>query len=151
MRSYITFYLLGRENMEEDGIDADIDLTSLAQAMYTSGDGKKLSELLWTAAAKAIAPSESSGEKRGWIAEHDSDIRDAGGDAERAWRAYQDGRTAELVMGLEPEVLDVMWDMFSEGDDDEDEAEDDEDDHDIEDDEDADDEAEDEADDGEAA
>lgn len=114
---YMIFYVLGREDDLLD--DKDVDANVLAEEIM---EGADLRTTLITAGTTLAAPLAMT-EKREWIKDHRADIDESGGDADEAFRCYQNGRIDAYAHALE---IDVVEAMIGEEEDDEDEEEDDE-------------------------
>ncbi len=140
-RVYRTFYLEGRDDVMENGVDANVDLGLLADAIL---DGKTMHEATHKAAKDVLAASHNA-ERRQWVEDHATEIAGAGGNSTLAFEEWMAGRTDEFRVTIEEEVILAMresmdaaatpaGDEEENGDDDEDEE--DEDDGDEEDDDD---------------
>jgi hypothetical protein len=116
---YWTFYLDGRVYRT---LKNDIDPGDLAARLMVP-NGKSLRDTVMAASRAVAAPLESGKTKQRWIAEHDADIKAAGGDADAAFKAWLEGRVDELAYVLEPDVLAAM----GEDDDDDDDRDEDDD------------------------
>lgn len=100
---YVWFYLEGREAKL---LRTDIDTAAIAEKVVAGKGG--IHELLHTAASDAAKGLAVDRQKRRWLADYEDDIKEAGGDGEVAYKHYCDGRVDELVMQLEPEVVEEM-------------------------------------------
>lgn len=122
--SYMPFYLEGRTDEDDDPIISDddsLDIDKLAETAMAGGDD--LRTILTRAVTALAAPLEHGKDKADWIAENKRAIKDAGGDAEEAYKHYCKGVIDEAVYTLETEVLDAMFE--EEGDEDEEEEDED--------------------------
>jgi hypothetical protein len=129
---YIGCYLAGRA----DVFDGDVDLEKLIEravspAMVTIRDA------CLSTAKKAIDGDMDPDTKVMWLKDNLDEIKAMGGDTEKAYRLYVQGRVENLAHQIEVDVITTMEDADDEGDD---EDEDDDDDEDEDDDEDGDDE-----------
>ncbi len=130
---YTAFYLTARE---ERLLRADIDIAALAKQVIDAGP-ESLHKILRDAATNAAKPLEVDKKKRAWVADHEDEIAEAGGDSSEAYRMHILGRVDDLVQSLENDVVQEMADMvLGEEDDDEDDEDEDEEDDDEDDDED---------------
>ena len=119
-KAYALFYIEGRE---EKILKNDIDTAQLAEKFL---DGADLRTLCIDAARVAAKPLEVGRRKKDWIEDSKEDIDEAGGDADKAYANYLEGRVDELASDLESDVIEDLTAMIS-GEDDED-GEDEEDD-----------------------
>lgn len=130
---YWEFYLEGRAEKRLPKHDRDL-AQDVAKEMIEKGTSLRVG--LESVAAKAIAPLESGSRRRGWVADHEEQIRAAGGDVDLAYRSYLGGRAAELAYAYEEEVIEALGETLNpspkgeEDDDDDDDGEDEEEDED---------------------
>lgn len=104
-KPYIMFYLEGRE---ADSLQHSIDEADLAELVI---DGKGMPYEVALAAAQKVASEHASGvRKTKWIGQSRPEIKEAGGDADEAYRHYLLGRTDALALDLESEVVELMND-----------------------------------------
>ena len=118
--NYVVFYLAGRDDRL---LKHDIDTEEIAR-LVLKGKGT-IRELLVKAANSAAEPLRVARKKAGWTEEYADEIKEAGGDAEEAYKCYLEGRIDELAYSLEKDVIDELevelgGDGDDEGDDDED-------------------------------
>jgi hypothetical protein len=123
---YMMFYVNGRG---EDVFDDDVDTDDLADKVMAGAD---LRETIAKVADSIAAPLLHDKEKREWIAENKTEITEAGGDAEEAYRHYLEGRKDQYAHALEDDIVEAM---FEEDEENEDDAEEDDDDDEEDDDE----------------
>lgn len=122
-RAYMTFYLEGRADEDDDPVLAEADELDIEKLAEKAMDGPDDVHTVITGAVTALAaPLEHGKDKRDWIADHKDEIRDAGGDAEEAYRHYCKGTIDEAVNALTDDVLEAMT-PEEEDDEDEDEEE----------------------------
>ncbi len=124
---YMIFYLHGREADILD--DDDVDAAQIADEVMAGADLRQACVEIGVTIAGPLGITE----KREWIKDNREDITEAGGDAEEAFRSYQQGRIDAYAHTLETDVVEEMLggddeDEDEEGDDDEDDDIDDEDD-----------------------
>lgn len=124
---YTIFYVAGREADVLD--DDDLDVVEIADEILA---GKDLRETLVTLGATLAAPLAHV-ERKEWILDNREAIDEAGGDADEAWRCYQQGRIDQYAHELEADVVEAMIGEDEEDDEDDDDEEDDIDDGDGED------------------
>lgn len=130
---YMQCYLAGRH----DAFEGEIDIEKLMTDSASTATGKaKLRDECLTVATKLINKEMDAKAKMQWIKDNLDEIREMGGDTEKAYRLYVQGRSDQLAHDLEVEVIGAMDDGV-EDDDDEDEDEDSDSDDDEEDEEDA--------------
>jgi hypothetical protein len=98
-RAYYYFYMLGRR---DDELSCDIDIATLAERVF---GGESLRQVCYSAAEDAAAAHRHSGFERDWKDENRSEIGEAGGNAERAFKLYRQGQVDELAYCLEAEVI----------------------------------------------
>jgi len=123
MNSYATFYLQGRSEVAETGVEIEIDLTAVAERVIA---GEKLATVTTQVATDALKAKQNSRERRDWFEEMDEDIKDAGGDKEKAYALFCEGRVDELRHIVEDELVNAMTDVVdADGEDDEAEPEED--------------------------
>lgn len=130
-RNYMRFYLDGRDDSED--FDPDLDIAELAEQAVKSSDSPNA--VIRVAANDAAKPLEHGPDRRKWIKRHGKEIAESGGDESLAYRHYLQGMVDELVLEIEPDVVEEMRRALPDGDDDDDD-EDDGDDEDGEDDDD---------------
>jgi len=126
---YVSCYFSGRF----DAFDGPIDTAQLVDRVQS---GYQLRDVTIEAARRAITIEMDTSAKLQWVNDNLDDIKAMGGDTEKAWRLYGQGRADALASRLEDEVLNaVEEDEEDEDDEDEDEDEDGDDDEEEEDDE----------------
>ena len=121
MNAYMGFYLDGRDAKL---LRHDIDENELAEQILEKGD---LRGTIHAAAARSAAGPQLDRYKRQWLRDNEEEIKEAGGDADAAWKAFLDGRIDELANALEPNVLEAMEEALGDEDGDDDEEVEDED------------------------
>jgi len=119
----IHFYLEGRDQkLFRNSID-DVDL---AQQVVKTGESPGV-VIRRAVTAEAVALVRL---KKSWLRENEDEIKEIGCTEDEAWEAYTEGRCDELVLALEPGVIEALIDEVDggdeEGDDDGEEEDDDE-------------------------
>jgi len=133
---YIGCYLAGRADL----YDGDVDLDKLVEAAVSPGT-VSLREASLGAAKKAIDGEMDPETKVMWLKDNLAEIKTMGGDTEKAYRLYVQGRVDGLAHQLEGDAVTTIEEGEAEEEEDDEEGDEDEDD-DEESDEDEDDEAE---------
>lgn len=130
MLSGIAFFLDGLLDIEEEGIEAELDITAIAKAVIDAGTGASLLEKTRAAATAVVRKADVGPARAEWIEEHDDDITDFGRGPEAAWTQFQEGRIEALRLQIQDSVLEEIDNLCEEaassGADDEDEDLDDE-------------------------
>lgn len=111
---YVSCYFSGRF----DAFDGEVETEKLVELVQS---GQPLRDVTLNAARTAIAHEADTATKLQWIKDNLDEIKTMGGDTEKSWRLYVQGRTDALAHQLEDEVLNSI-----EEEEDEDEEEDDE-------------------------
>jgi hypothetical protein len=129
---YLALYLEGRhDKLLKHHLDTE-DLVDLV--LTTKGRdpqmslGKSLNAVIRDSCVEAAKKLETGKIKNVWIAEHEDEIKAAGGDSAGAYQAWVTGRIDELTYATEGEVVGAMEErvgVSEENDDDEDDEEDD--------------------------
>jgi hypothetical protein len=126
MDPYMPFYVEGRLDIGNEGVDVEIDVTEMATRVM---NGEKIYDVTYSVSEAALKPKANSSFKRTWISDHASEIKDAGGDKEKAFGKFFSGQCDELRHMMEDEVADALEELLDNPDEEEDdEAEDEEDD-----------------------
>lgn len=123
--AYMPFYLEGvadEEDTEDLSGDESLDVESLAKRALAGPDD--VHTVISNAVKALAAPMEHGTDKRDWIADHKDEIKDAGGDADEAYRHYCKGCIDEAVLELTNEVIEEMMPEDHEDDDETEEEED---------------------------
>ena len=113
---YISCYILGRT----DTFDGEVDMDGLVERILA---GAPMRETSLEVARRAVMASADSSAKVEWLHENLEAVRSLGGDTERAWRLFCQGRVDALAAQVEESGLE---DMISRLDEDEEEEEEDE-------------------------
>jgi hypothetical protein len=108
---YVSCYLSGRF----DAFDGEIDADKLVELIWS---GQPVRDVTLNAARTAIAHEADTATKLQWIKDNLEDIKTMGGDTEKSWRLYVQGRTDALAHQIEDEMMNIV-----EEDDDESESE----------------------------
>ena len=127
---YMQCYLAGRY----EDYEGEVAIEDLVKKVHA---GTPLRDIALTVARTAITHEMGASEKVQWLKDNLDEIKAMGGDTEKAYRLYVQGRVENLAHQIEVDVITTMEDADDEGDD---EDEDDDDDEDEDDDEDGDDE-----------
>jgi hypothetical protein len=129
---YMQCYLAGRYEDYEGEVAVD-DIVKKVRA------GTPLRDVALTVARTAITHEMDASVKVQWLKDNLDEIKTMGGDTEKSWRLYVQGRIDALAHRLEDDALNSIDDEEEDeeeeddGEDDEDEEEEDEDDEDDED------------------
>jgi hypothetical protein len=116
---YVSCYLSGRF----DAFDGETDLDKLVELVWS---GQPVRDVTLNAARTAIAHEADTATKLQWIKDNLEDIKTMGGDTEKSWRLYVQGRTDALAHQLEDEMMNIVEeDEGDEEEDDSDESDDD--------------------------
>lgn len=115
--AYVTCYFSGRV----DEYDGDIDMQSIVDDVLA---GKPLRDVTHAAAKKLIAADADVAAKAQWLKDNADEIKAMGGDSEKAWRLYTQGRTDALAADLEDSALEAIAEEEVEEDEDDDEDDD---------------------------
>lgn len=115
---YMPFYLEGRE---EKTIKNDIDVDKLAERCLA---GENPRTVVVAAVSGLRTQLEHDKRKKVWLETFTSEIAEAGGDGNEAWRHYCTGRVDELEHALEADVIEAMADELDDGEDDDEDDED---------------------------
>jgi hypothetical protein len=123
MDPYMPFYVEGRLDIGNEGVDVEIDVTEMATRVM---NGEKIYDVTYSVSEAALKPKANSSFKRTWISDHASEIKDAGGDKEKAFGKFFSGQCDELRHMMEDEVADALEELLDnpEEDDEEDDADD---------------------------
>lgn len=139
---YVTCYMSGRTDAFEGNVD-------LAMLVAKIGAGSPVRDSALDLAKKSLAPEMDTATKMAWLKDNAEAIREMGGDTEKAWRLFCQGRTDALALQLEVDAMEEIMNQIEEDEDEEDEEDDDGDEGDDEDDDNDDDDEEDDDDDSE--
>lgn len=122
---YMEFYVLGRTDIAEEGFKLEVDLGDLAKRVLC---GESIHTVTTELADASVKTQSHSRDKRDWLAANTDLIKDAGGDKEKAYQKFCEGRRDEIRHMLEDETANELEPMLEAGDDDDaPEGEDDED------------------------
>jgi hypothetical protein len=120
---YISCYILGRT----DTFDGEVDMDGLVERIL---DGAPMRETSLEVARRAVMASADSSAKVEWLHENLEAVRSLGGDTEKAWRLFSQGRVDALAAQVEESALEDMIGRLDEdeagAEDEEDETEEDE-------------------------
>lgn len=105
-REYLYFYLLGRR---DDELPCSIDLARLANRVL---DGEPLRAVTLEVAEQAANAAELDGYREEWVEVNEAEVKEAGGDADKAYGLYRQGQIDELAVSLESEVLEQVQNML---------------------------------------
>lgn len=125
-RDYLIFYLQGRQDVLDEGIDVEVDMQPLADRVMA---GESVNDVALEAAKQLLAPLALK-DKTEVLADLDEQVVDLGGDKDLAWKNFSAGRLDETKVILEEQIIEIMWEDLG-GEDPEDD-EDDEDENDAE-------------------
>ena len=142
---YLACYVSGRNDPYEGNVD-----TAMLDAKIDSGSPWR--DSIVALARKTITDEMDAAAKVQWLKDNLDAIKSMGGDTEKAWRMFCDGRVEALALQLDEEAMEEVMNRLEEEDDedeDDDEDEEDEGDEDSDDDEDDDEDEEDDDDDSE--
>ena len=107
---YVSCYFSGR--CDEYG--GEIDLPKLVEKVHS---GVPLRDCTLEAARRAISAEMDTAMKAQWLKDNIDEIKELGGDSEKAWRLYGQGRTDALAHDLEVNVLEAIAEEEEEEDD----------------------------------
>lgn len=113
---YVSCYFSGRC----DAFDGEVDADKLTDKVLS---GVPLRDVTLEAARIAITPTMDPATKVQWLKDNLDEIKALGGDTEKAWRLYGQGRIDALAHQLEEEVLNNIEEDEDEDDEEEDEEE----------------------------
>lgn len=131
---YVTCYVSGRCDAFEGNIDVDKIVEQISE-------GAPPRDTILAAARKAITADMDAATKVQWLKDNLDEVKAMGGDTEKAWRLFCDGRVDALAVQLDEHVMEELVNQIEdEEDEDDDEDEDGDEDEDEEDDSDDDDE-----------
>ncbi len=116
---YVHCYLSGRCD-EYQGEPLDV-----AVLVEKVNSGVALRTCTHDAATRAITAEMDIATKAAWLKDNADVIKDIGGDSEKAWRLYTQGRADALAHDLEVDVLEAISDEEEEEPDDDDDDSDD--------------------------
>ena len=116
---YVSCYFSGRF----DAFDGEIDTAPLIEKVHA---GLPLRDVTMEAARRAITAEMDPATKIQWLNDNLDDIKTMGGDTEKSWRLYGQGRMDALAHQLEDEVLNSIEEEDEEGDEEEEEEDEDE-------------------------
>ncbi len=108
-RKYWGFYLLGRE---ERRLRNEIDPAVVARGILDEEEASLAQAV--TTACEGAAASISARVKKNWLADHETEIRESGVDAEEAYRSWIAGRVDELAVAIESDVAAALVDIVFE-------------------------------------
>ena len=98
---YISCYILGRT----DTFDGEVDMDGLVERILA---GAPMRETSLDVARRAVMASADSSAKVEWLHENLEAVRSLGGDTERAWRLFCQGRVDALAAQVEESGLEDM-------------------------------------------
>lgn len=110
---YVSCYFSGRF----DAFDGEVDAAPLVEKIHA---GLPLRDVTMEAARRAVTAEMDHAAKLQWLNDNLEEIKSMGGDTEKSWRLYGQGRTDALAHQLEDEVLNSIEE--EEGDEEEDEG-----------------------------
>lgn len=116
---YVICYIQGRL----ESFEGDVDVEKLIEKISS---GAPVRETTLDFARKALQPEMDSASKMQWLQDHLDDVKDLGGDTEKAWRAFCQGRIDGLAWQLEESTVYELEEEWEEGDEGEDDGEDEE-------------------------
>jgi hypothetical protein len=111
---YAQCYIAGRYDSYED----DVDLEKIAERVLSGS--ATIRDACMAAAKPAIEKEMDPAAKILWLKDNVDEIKEMGGDTEKALRLYQQGRIDGLAHQLETDVLILIEDTDDEEDDEED-------------------------------
>ena len=115
---YVSCYVSGRM----DSFEGDIDLEKLVERIT---GGAAVRETIVEVARKAVTSEMDAAAKVQWLQDNLEAIRSMGGDTEKAWRMFCQGRIDALAEQLDENVMEELVNQL-EAEEDEDEDEDEE-------------------------
>lgn len=98
---YISCYILGRT----DTFDGEVDMDGLVERILS---GAPMRETSLEVARRAVMASADSSAKVEWLHENLEAVRSLGGDTEKAWRLFCQGRVDALAAQVEESALEDM-------------------------------------------
>jgi hypothetical protein len=101
---YVSCYFSGRF----DAFDGEVDLDKLIEKVNS---GQSMRDHTLEAARKAISADMDTATKAQWLKDNVDEIKELGGDSEKAWKLYCQGRTDALAHQLEEDVLESVEDQ----------------------------------------
>jgi hypothetical protein len=107
--AYMVFYLEGRADEADDpqlAADDTLDIDKIAEKALAGPD--ELRTIIAAAVRALAAALDHSTDKRDWLKDHKSEIQDAGGNGEEAYRHYCKGVEDEACLQLENDVVEAM-------------------------------------------
>lgn len=111
---YVTCYVSGRC----DSFEGNVDLAMLV-AKITSGSPVR--ETVLSLARKTITDEMDAATKVQWLKDNLEEIKSLGGDTEKAWRAFCEGRIDALAISLDEALMEELVNQIEDEEDDEDE------------------------------
>ena len=115
---YVTCYVSGRM----DAFDGEVDLAKIVEQIC---DGKPARDVTLEAARKAITAEMDAATKVQWLKDNLDDIKTMGGDTEKAWRMFCQGRIDALANHLDDEAMEEIEEQLDDNDSEDDESDDD--------------------------
>lgn len=128
--AYVHCYIAGRCDYDED------DVVEIEQLVEKVSSGSPMRDVTLAAAKAAVTKELDVAAKAQWLKDNADTIKEMGGDSEKAWRMYMQGRIDALASDLESWVLENLAEEDGEDEDDDNEEDDDDGDEDEDDDED---------------
>jgi len=116
---YISCYILGRT----DTFDGEVDMDGLVERILS---GAPMRETSLEVARRAVMASADSSAKVEWLHENLEAVRSLGGDTEKAWRLFCQGRVDALAAQVEESALEDMISRLDEDEEDDEEKDDEE-------------------------
>lgn len=98
---YISCYILGRT----DTFDGEVDMDGLVERILA---GAPMRETSLEVARRAVMASADSSAKVEWLHDNLEAVRSLGGDTEKAWRLFCQGRVDALAAQVEESALEDM-------------------------------------------
>lgn len=112
-KRYLTFYLQGREDVAEGGVEAEFDLEALAEQVLAGGD---IFDTTRKAASKALAYLETTTDQREWVDENHADLDDLDLNPDTAYKAFSAGRVDEVRYLIEADLVAELLEMDADDD-----------------------------------
>lgn len=114
---YVSCYVSGRM----DSFEGEIDLEKLVERI---GTGAPVRETTLEVARKAVTTEMDAAAKVQWLQDNLEAIRAMGGDTEKAWRMFCQGRIDALAVQLDENVMEELVNQLEDEEDEDDDEED---------------------------
>lgn len=111
---YVSCYVSGRC----DEFEGDVDMPMLIAKIQSGAPPR---ETVLALARKTITDEMNATLKVQWLKDNLDEIKELGGDTEKAWRMFCDGRVDALAKQLDEEAMEEIMNQLEEEDEDQDE------------------------------